>query len=73
MKKNAFGVWEIFLSDSASGKKAIAHGSKVKISMLMPHGERIERVPAWIRRVEQDITKSTLYEGNQVFVICTLM
>jgi 1,4-alpha-glucan branching enzyme len=62
MKRNDFGVWEIFLPDSPTGGKAITHKSKVKISMKLPNGERIERVPAWIRRVEQDASKSVLYE-----------
>lgn len=31
--------------------------------MVIPSGERIERVPVWIMRVIQDLSVSTLYEG----------
>lgn len=31
--------------------------------MILPSGERIERIPAWISRVVQDITVSEIYEG----------
>jgi 1,4-alpha-glucan branching enzyme len=48
MRKNEFGVWEITIP-AADGKCAIAHGSKLKISMTTPSGERIERLPAWIK------------------------
>ena len=32
--------------------------------MIIPSGERIERIPAWITRVTQDITVSPIYDGN---------
>lgn len=51
MKKNAFGVFEITLGN-VGGKTAIPHDSKVKISMIIPStGERIERIPTWIKSV----------------------
>lgn len=62
MKRDSFGVWEIVLPNSEDGSRAIAHGSKVKISMISVHGERIERIPAWIKRAEHD-SSSNLYEG----------
>lgn len=62
MKRDAFGVWEIFVQDSEDGERVIKHGSKVKISMIAKSGERIERISAWIRRAEYDQT-SNLYEG----------
>ena len=31
--------------------------------MIIPSGERIERIPAWITRVTQDITVSPVYDG----------
>jgi 1,4-alpha-glucan branching enzyme len=48
MKRDGFGVWNIHLPGQG-GKSAIQHGSKVKISMIKPDGERIERLPAWIK------------------------
>lgn len=62
MKRDSFGVWEIFVVDLDSGDRAIPHGSKVKISMISASGSRIERVPAWIRRAEYD-QGTNLYEG----------
>lgn len=32
--------------------------------MYLPHGERIERLPAWITRVTQDLTISPVYEAR---------
>lgn len=48
MKRDDFGVWSIELPGHG-GKPAIEHGSKIKISMITPSGERIERLPAWIQ------------------------
>lgn len=62
MTKDQFGVWELFLPHVNRGTPAIAHGSKVKISMTTASGTRIERIPAWIRRAEHDKT-TNLYEG----------
>ncbi|KAI8910768.1 glycoside hydrolase superfamily [Entophlyctis helioformis] len=62
MTKDAFGVWEIVIPHVA-GKPAIEHNTKVKISMLKPDGERIERIPAWIRRAVQDLSVSPVYEA----------
>lgn len=62
MKRDSFGVWETFIPNTPEGLPAIAHGSKVKISMISSTGERIERIPAWIKRAEYD-PASNLYEG----------
>ncbi|KAI9890128.1 MAG: alpha-1,4-glucan branching enzyme [Vezdaea aestivalis] len=62
MKKDSFGVWEV-LVPASSGQSAIAHGSKVKISMVTPSGERIERLPAWITRVTQNLSVSPIYDA----------
>lgn len=32
--------------------------------MVLPSGERIERVPAWIRRVTQDLKVSPVYDAR---------
>lgn len=62
MARNEFGVWEVTLP-AKDGQPAIPHNTKVKISMIIPSGERIERIPAWITRVTQDITVSPVYDG----------
>lgn len=62
MKRDPFGVWEIVVPNTPEGTAAIPHGSKVKISMIASTGERIERIPAWIRRAEYD-PNTNLYEG----------
>ena len=64
MTRDSFGVWHIFLpNEGKTGQPMIAHGSKVKLSMVSVTGERIERIPAWIRRAVQDKQVSTLFEG----------
>ncbi|KAI9680336.1 MAG: alpha-1,4-glucan branching enzyme [Trizodia sp. TS-e1964] len=62
MKKDDYGVWEVILP-AKDGVPAIAHGSKVKITMITPSGDRIDRLPAWITRVTQDIAVSPLYDA----------
>jgi 1,4-alpha-glucan branching enzyme len=32
--------------------------------MILPSGERIERLPAWIKRVTQDLSISPVYEAR---------
>ncbi|KAL7270556.1 alpha-1,4-glucan branching enzyme [Rhizina undulata] len=62
MTKNDFGVWEITVP-AVNGKPAIAHGSKIKITMTLPSGERIYRLPAWIKYVTQDLSVSSTYDA----------
>ncbi|XRM45545.1 alpha-1,4-glucan branching enzyme [Aspergillus tubingensis] len=62
MTKNSFGVWEITLP-AKDGVPVIPHDSKIKITMVPPEGERIYRIPAWIKRVVQDLTVSPTYES----------
>ena len=80
MKKDNYGVWEITVQPLGSGACAIPHDSKVKvilfhiliaiilihsqISMILQSGARIERVPAWIKRVTQDLTVSPVYDAR---------
>ena len=35
-----------------------------QISMVTPSGERIERLPAWIRRVTQELSVSPVYDAR---------
>ncbi|KAI9374147.1 1,4-alpha-glucan-branching enzyme [Aspergillus egyptiacus] len=62
MTRNDFGVWEITLA-AKDGVSAIPHGSKVKITMITRDGERIYRIPAWTKRVVQDLNVSPIYES----------
>ncbi|MCJ1450311.1 alpha-1,4-glucan branching enzyme [Mycoblastus sanguinarius] len=63
MTRGEYGVWEVTLS-AKDGKPAIPHNSKVKISLVIPTShERVERVPAWITRVTQDLNFSPVYDG----------
>ncbi|KAG6903421.1 alpha-1,4-glucan branching enzyme [Termitomyces sp. Mi166 len=64
MKKDDFGVWEITVPPASPGVCAIPHDSKIKISMIIPSGRRIERLPAWIRRVTQDLSVSPVYDAR---------
>lgn len=100
MKKDEFGVFEIFVPNNPDGTPAIAHNSKVKvrkeyftrlymivayaffsaldvyltrslslpspmikITMIKPDGTRIDRLPAWIVRVTQDLNVSPNYDA----------
>lgn len=62
MKRDEYGVWSITLP-ARDGVPAIAHNTKVKISMVLPSGERIERIPAWMTRVTQDLNVSPVYDA----------
>lgn len=62
LKRDEYGVWSISLP-ARDGVPAIAHNTKVKISMVLPNGERIERIPAWMTRVTQDLNVSPVYDA----------
>ncbi|KAF8165548.1 glycoside hydrolase family 13 protein [Crassisporium funariophilum] len=64
MKRDDFGVWEITVPALQSGACAIPHDSKLKISMVLPSGSRIERIPVWIKRVTQDLSVSPVYDAR---------
>ncbi|KAI9591608.1 glycoside hydrolase superfamily [Syncephalis fuscata] len=63
MTKNEYGTWKCVVPANKNGKPAIEHNSKVKISMVTPTGERIDRLPAWIHRVVQDLSVSSVYDA----------
>ncbi|SGY95505.1 BQ5605_C036g11499 [Microbotryum silenes-dioicae] len=61
MMKNDYGVFELTLQ-AVKGQAAIPHNSK--ISMTAPGIEgRIERLPAWVKRVVQDLMVSPVYDA----------
>ncbi|KAL6236661.1 1,4-alpha-glucan-branching enzyme [Aspergillus navahoensis] len=62
MTRDDFGVWEVVLP-AMNGAPVIPHDSKVKITMVTRSGERIYRIPAWIKRVVQDLEVSPIYES----------
>lgn len=62
LTRDDFGVWSITLP-AKDGVPAISHNTKLKISMVIPGGERIERIPAWITRVTQDLNVSPVYDA----------
>ncbi|EPQ26723.1 uncharacterized protein PFL1_05702 [Pseudozyma flocculosa PF-1] len=64
LAKDSFGKWSITIPPASPGKCAIPHDSKIKISMVLPDGERIERLPAWIKRVTQDLDVSPVYDAR---------
>ena len=64
MTKSEFGVWECYVPPKSPGVCAIPHDSMVKISMTLPSGETIDRIPAWITRVTQDLNISPIYDGR---------
>ncbi|KAG9018996.1 alpha-1,4-glucan branching enzyme [Tulasnella sp. 427] len=64
MERDQYGVWNITIPPKAPGVPAIPHDSKVKISMIVPSLGRIERLPAWIKRVTQDLAVSPAYDAR---------
>lgn len=62
MTVNDFGVWQVVIP-AVNGQPAIPHNSHVKISMKLPGGQSIDRLPAWIKRVVQDLSISPTYEA----------
>ncbi|WVN88438.1 1,4-alpha-glucan-branching enzyme [Cryptococcus depauperatus CBS 7841] len=64
MTKSSFGVWECYVPPTPQGECAIPHDSMVKISMTLPGGDAIDRIPAWITRVTQDLSVSPIYDGR---------
>ncbi|PHH50626.1 1,4-alpha-glucan-branching enzyme [Ceratocystis fimbriata CBS 114723] len=63
MKRNDFGVFEITLK-AENGQAAIPHNSKLKIAMNLPDGRQIDRLPAWIKYVTQDLSVSPAYDAR---------
>lgn len=58
--KDDFGVFSLFLPDSEDGTPAIPHNSFVKVSLVVDStGERVMRVPAWIRHAVLDRAAAT--------------
>jgi 1,4-alpha-glucan branching enzyme len=53
MVRDQFGVWSLFLPDDKFAAK-LTHGSKVKVHIVGEDGSLTDRIPAYIRRVEQD-------------------
>jgi len=45
------GTWTCFVPDATGG---IPHNSHVKASVVLPSGERVTRLPAWIRYATYD-------------------
>ncbi|KAF8195617.1 glycoside hydrolase family 13 protein [Mycena galopus ATCC 62051] len=53
-----------YLTTYKLGRVCNTHDSKLKISMVLPSGERIDRLPAWIKRVTQDLDVSPVYDAR---------
>ncbi len=52
LKKNKYGVWEIFLSKKKY-EKTFTHGSLIKV-IVHANNQQRERIPAYIKRAVQD-------------------
>ncbi|KAF8332770.1 glycoside hydrolase superfamily [Cantharellus anzutake] len=64
LARDEFGVWSIAIPPLPTGDCAIPHDSKVKIALVLPSGEQVDRLPAWITRVTQDLTVSPTYDAR---------
>ncbi|KAJ6781080.1 hypothetical protein PWT90_03061 [Aphanocladium album] len=63
MQKDAYGAFAIVVPSNA-GQPGIPHNSKVKISLVLPTGDRVDRIPAWIKYVTQDLSVSPVYDAR---------
>ncbi|KAL7413681.1 family 13 glycoside hydrolase [Mrakia frigida] len=64
MKKNPYGTFEVRIPPNAEGEAAIKHDSKIKLHLKLSNGEEVDRIPAWITRVTQDLSVSPVYDGR---------
>ncbi|CEJ92171.1 Putative 1,4-alpha-glucan branching enzyme [[Torrubiella] hemipterigena] len=63
MTADEFGSFEIELAP-VNGQPVIPHNSKIKISLELASGERLDRIPAWIKYVTQDLDVSPAYDAR---------
>jgi len=59
MENKGFGHWEIRIPHE-NGTPVLKHMQKVKVSFVLPNGERIWRLPAWITFATQDLAGTLL-------------
>src|SRR4051794_30155836 len=52
LSRDKWGVWSLFLPDAEYAGRLV-HGSRVKVHVVT-EAERLDRIPAYIRRVVQD-------------------
>ncbi|KAK0634782.1 alpha-glucan branching enzyme [Bombardia bombarda] len=64
MKKNDFGVFELTIPPTSTGEAAIPHNSKIKVTLELPTAEWVDRIPAWIKYVTQDLSVSPAYDAR---------
>lgn len=62
MSRDDYGTWEITLPH-VNGSPIITHNTVVKICLTLPDDSVVDRIPAYIRRATQDVTKSIAYQG----------
>lgn len=54
LTRDAYGVWSTFLPDPSPGVEAIAHDTFVRLSVVIAGGQRVNRLPAYIRYTVRD-------------------
>lgn len=64
MQRDEYGTWSVVVPPGKDGQPAIPHASKIKIAMKIPSGEILYRLPAWSKRVVQDLNVSSVYEAE---------
>lgn len=63
MTRNQNDIFEIFLPNNKDGTPAIKHNTRVKLCLILPTGERVFRVPAWIKRAVQNLRITETFQG----------
>eukprot|EP01091_Cochliopodium_minus_P010012 TRINITY_DN2597_c0_g1_i1.p1 TRINITY_DN2597_c0_g1~~TRINITY_DN2597_c0_g1_i1.p1 ORF type:complete len:683 (+),score=176.67 TRINITY_DN2597_c0_g1_i1:1-2049(+) len=59
-KRDEYGRWHTLIPNNKDGSNPLKHNSKIKLFIVSSNGDSFERIPAWIKRVEQTV------EGNKV-------
>jgi 1,4-alpha-glucan branching enzyme len=62
LERDQWGVWSIFLPDEATQHRLV-HGSRIKVHVEGADGTRIDRLPAYIKRIVQDPPESPNFVG----------
>eukprot|EP01116_Phalansterium_solitarium_P011070 TRINITY_DN26679_c0_g1_i1.p1 TRINITY_DN26679_c0_g1~~TRINITY_DN26679_c0_g1_i1.p1 ORF type:complete len:711 (-),score=252.76 TRINITY_DN26679_c0_g1_i1:344-2476(-) len=60
--KDQFGVWSLFLPD-VDGVPVVHHRSRIRIIIIGPNGEELDRIPAWVKVAWQNDAGQPFYDG----------
>ncbi|HVX87014.1 MAG TPA: alpha-amylase family glycosyl hydrolase [Phycisphaerae bacterium] len=62
LERDQWGVWQLFLADDEAQHRLV-HGSRIKVHVHGADDTRIDRLPAYIKRIVQDPPDSPNFTG----------